>query len=412
MTEQERHDDEAQGRGSEAEPEPETGAVEPEPEEVPEAEESGHEALADALRTSFRFLKYVMVIMVVGYVLTGIFWIHEDEVKVKMRFGRVVPGRAGELVLTSESGPQIRWPWEDVRAITTEERSLDIEKAFWPDLISKRKKVEGLDVRKDGFLITGDANIVHVKFRVRYRLGRRTRDILGLLFSVGEDKVEAILEREAMRAATKVFGSMSVDLAIKKGSQSGDQASKGEGVFRRIQQSLRDGLREFEDQSGCSLGVDLDNLVVESIAKEDEKNPSEPAATREAFMAAQNAESKMEELKLEGETKRSEIIKQAETKAHQIVEKARAHAHHLVTAAKADAKVLQTILQQINAEDNPAERRRLRQVLTEQLYLRTVEEVFIISPAAIVLHEPDGDATRELRLILGKFAATRIEGME
>ncbi|MCP3884098.1 MAG: hypothetical protein GY700_01230, partial [Propionibacteriaceae bacterium] len=88
-------------------------------------------ALNNALRTSFRFLKYAMMVMAVGYLGSGVFFASQNEVKFKVRFGRVVPSGDGELAITSKSGPQICWPWEEVVTVQTEQKQMSLLTEFW-----------------------------------------------------------------------------------------------------------------------------------------------------------------------------------------------------------------------------------------------------------------------------------------
>ena len=46
---------------------------------VADSAEAGHAALSEALRASFRMLRWFMVLLVLGYVLSGIFVVQQHE---------------------------------------------------------------------------------------------------------------------------------------------------------------------------------------------------------------------------------------------------------------------------------------------------------------------------------------------
>jgi regulator of protease activity HflC (stomatin/prohibitin superfamily) len=343
---------------------------------APEPEEAASKALAGALKFSFRFLKYVMVFLVVAYLAMGLFSVKFPEVKFKTRFGAVVP-RTGNAVLQPESGLHIRWPWEEVQVVLTDEKMLPLATEFWPQAEPTIGHGVGLNVRTDGYLITGDVNIVHMKLRVRYRVPNSALDVLSYKLKVKDP--EQVLRRALMAATCKVVGSRGVMGVIQRGD-----------LFESIREELVSRLAQFERGAGCPLGVQIIN--VEAIETENIKNPTEPGEVKEAFNLAQTAESLKDQLRREGEGEASKTLSEARALAERIREGARADAVRTVQLAKADAQAMEEILPLYRRSADEA------QVLRSMYLNRLMEELLRIAPSPIVLYEPQDGSTRHLLL--------------
>ncbi|MHC4479975.1 MAG: SPFH domain-containing protein [Planctomycetota bacterium] len=364
-----------------AEQEAELEAREPEAAAEPEPAEAGQQALAKALKGSFFMLKVAMVALVCFYVAKGIFYVQPEEIRFKLFFGAVVPGWGGRVVLRPGT-MHVRWPWEQERRVQTSEQILELPTVFWTNWgVQIGQKKRSLDVRHDGFLITGDANIVHMRLRVRYRVPGEREAALAYAFVVKD--AEQILGREAMASVIKVVGSMEVMEVIKRTN-----------LFQAITSELRERLETFERQAGVPLGVEV--VAVEAIEREEVKNPTEPAAVSKAFMQAQDAGSQRDGMVEEGESRRNAILEGARARAREMTAEARGKAARLVGMARADAEFMRQLLPIY--EHSPEEAAILRDIF----YHRAFENALSQSGGAFVLHEPGPGTERELRLQLGR----------
>lgn len=137
------------------------------------AEEAAVRALAQALRVSFRVLKVILAVVIASFLLSGIFSVDAGDVAIVLRFGRV----AGVY------RPGLHWTWpEPISAILRlpNERTLTFESDdFWysPTRSERLGRPDAagsvpasLRPGIDGYAITGDANILHAKWRIAYRV--------------------------------------------------------------------------------------------------------------------------------------------------------------------------------------------------------------------------------------------------
>jgi modulator of FtsH protease HflK len=139
-------------------------------------EEAGSRALSDALRSSFVIVKILMVGLVVLFFFSGIFTVPSQERAIVLRFGKPV-GVGQEQLL----GPGLHWsfpsPIDEVVRIPTGEIQEVRSSAGWYQ-ISREEEAAGqepmagftLNPAVDGYTITKDGNLVHVRATARYRI--------------------------------------------------------------------------------------------------------------------------------------------------------------------------------------------------------------------------------------------------
>jgi regulator of protease activity HflC (stomatin/prohibitin superfamily) len=339
-----------------------------------EAAEAGARALSAALKGSFRMLKWAMIALAFFYFLSGLFYVHQQEIKFKLRFGRIVPSW-GEYALKPGRW-HIRWPWEEVQTVSTEEKALTIDDQFWteyPEGPANRRT--SLRVQDDGFLITGDVNIVHMQLRARYRVSNSAQGAMSYLFGV--EDAEGILRRELLASTVKVVGSMDVMDVLRR-----------QNLFERIKNELAARVAKFEKRAGIPLGLDV--VAVEATGGE-KKNPTEPQPVRDAFTKAQNASSLRQQLEKEGELEAISIREDAKAKAEETLAAAQGDKERLVQTAQADAEAMQKLLPSYQQSSGEAA------ILRESFFERTMDTVMGAAHGIFVLYE---NPSRELRLLL------------
>ncbi|MCY2931739.1 MAG: SPFH domain-containing protein [Planctomycetota bacterium] len=161
-------------------------------------------SLADALRVSFRVLTGIMVLVFAGFGLTGVKSIDPNHRGLKTVFGQIegVPSGPG-LTYT--------WPFPIGRIVSvpsgTQSISMDdfwmFETAELRDTPLDKRPIptDGLDPTRDGALLTGDRNLIHVRFDVTYAVS----DALAAETNVKgyEEFVRAAIRRAAVLTASK-----------------------------------------------------------------------------------------------------------------------------------------------------------------------------------------------------------------
>lgn len=144
--------------------------------QTPSPVDSGAQALAEALHSSFAIVKVVMAILFVVFVFSGIFKVEPQEKAIKLRFGK--PVGEGDKVLIG-SGTHWAWPYpiDEVIKIPITEIQKVSAKGSWflqtpeEEALNQDPPAGGsLNPAVDGYAITGDGNIIHTKATLSYRI--------------------------------------------------------------------------------------------------------------------------------------------------------------------------------------------------------------------------------------------------
>ncbi len=322
-------------------------------------EELGTVALEEAVGLAFGLLKGIMVVLVALFLASGLFTVSSHEVAFVRRLG---------VLDETPRQPGLHWGWPVVDEPVQVERRTTSRTLDTFDLAREGLELEGpkrqggLDPRRDGYLLTGDANLLHTTLAARvvpqapfHRTLTTAADPAALLDVLLED---AVVEVAAGRSVQALL--------------TGRSAFR-EAVKRTLQRSLD------EAEAG---------LEVQGIDGERDLAPAPPV--RAAFDEVAQASQQADRLLSEAQAAASRIESRAHGEAARIVARARADAaEHLATAA-ADAKRLVALAKR--------DRRALReQMLAEALgeALREGGEVFLVGEGELRIRlERDASAAR------------------
>lgn len=141
-------------------------------------EDPGIEALSDSLQFGFTMLKGIMVFLGVAFALSGVYWVDEGEIALHLRFGELLGDKGKEVIEPGGPNFALPEPLDRILTIPTTLQEVSIDKAFWTlkeGLEGKKQKLELIESQvlepgEDGFLVTGDKNIVHGKWAVTFHV--------------------------------------------------------------------------------------------------------------------------------------------------------------------------------------------------------------------------------------------------
>ena len=135
-------------------------------------ESTSTRALEESLKSTFGILKYVMLVLLVAFCLSGLYFVEEGTVVVHTRFGRIVNVQQDGVI--GPGGPYFAFPSpiDKVISIPTTLQKIDLQNVFW--------------TFNEEPLLTGDKNIVHAKwsatFRVQHNAANEPNRIAPFLF--------------------------------------------------------------------------------------------------------------------------------------------------------------------------------------------------------------------------------------
>lgn len=190
------------------------------PPQAEAADDAGSRALAEALRSSFAIVKLVMWVLVIVFLCSGFFVVGPQEKAVILRFGKPV-GEGQQALL----GPGLHWsfpyPIDEIVRIPISEIQSTTSTIGWY-YVTPEEELSGnlpapgpsLNPAVDGYLITGDQNIIHARVTLYYRIDEPLRYVFNfvnasnavqealdnaLLYTAAHYRVDDVLYREVAR---------------------------------------------------------------------------------------------------------------------------------------------------------------------------------------------------------------------
>lgn len=295
-----------------------------------------------------RALGVLALLLIACAAWTAVWRIERDETGVVLRFGRVArlapPGAAFTLP----------WPIERIaRVSTTEVRSLEIgfprkeRSQFWPIA----------DVEAQW--LTGDTNIVEMKFLVRYTI----EDPAAYLLSV--EDAEAVLARTAEAVVTEITAGLSIEHLLSAGKAELQQRATEET------QAL---------VSGLGIGLRLASVDIAEAAP--------PAQVIGAFNDVTSAANDRERAVQEADGFRRDLLPTERARATRILNEAREDRGRRVDEARGKTRAF-TALSEKLAGAGPEARRRI--------WLEGVTE--ILGRAKTVVYPAGGDEPFRHRIV-------------
>ncbi len=262
-------------------------------------------SVSNALRTSFLALKIVLVGLVALYLFSGYFSVPPGSKAVVVQLGKI-QGREADPVLSP--GPHWAWPWPISQVITEniEKPRTLVLTSFWfyidpplrgltlDEMLKRARPPETMTPGMDGYLLTGEQEIVHLQLTIKYRV----EDLVAFVTHVND--TEALVRTAAEWACAQTVAHMQTDAVVR-----GDRDTlKGE-VKRLMQQRL-------EQEVGAAL------TVVDIIVDE----PCVPLQVRPNYLAVVQAENEKLKLVSAARTQATQVLNEMAGPAHQQLKQA------------------------------------------------------------------------------------------
>jgi membrane protease subunit HflK len=342
----------------------------PEPAVPPETPvDAGSQALAEALRSSFTIVKVIMVLLVLVFLASGLFTVGPEQRAIILRFGKAQGEGEKALLL-----PGLHWSFpypidEHIKvsigglqqvsstvgwyAVTPEQMLAGIEPPAGPTL----------NPVVDGYVMTADANIMHSRATLTYRI----KDPIRYVFSFvnASNTVQSLLNNSLLHAAAcfKVDDMLTLDVA-------------------GFQDEVRRRVTRLVDQQ--DLGITIDQCAVRTVP---------PRQLKDAFASV-----------LKAEVMRSKVLDEARSYENQVTNKAGADAESLINLAQSDrARLVSDVAAQAQRfEEILPQYQRHPELFRQQRLTETLGHVLTNVQDKIFLADSAGGKPKELRLLLNR----------
>jgi membrane protease subunit HflK len=332
-------------------------------------EDSGSQALAEALRSSFAIVKIVMLLMVVAFFSSGFFQVGPQEKAVILRFGKPV-GEGQKALLTSGLHWSFPYPIDEVVKIPITEIQKVSSSVGWyfttPEAELSGEEIPpgaSLNPAIDGYVITADRNIIHTRATLYYHIDDPIRFVFD--FESASNTVQNALDNALLFTAAK----FNVD----------DILTRDQAGFRDAVQSRVADLIEQEQ-----VGISIDNCEVQSIP---------PRQLQTVFAQVTDARENRNKLLNDAHSYENQVLLGSGAQASTITNEAESARARYVESLTAEAKRFSDLLPQY--EGNPS-------LFAQQTLMAAMSGILTNVQDKIFLPQRADGKPRELRLMLNR----------
>jgi len=369
-----------------------------------EGASQGAQAMARTLGALFMALRVVIILALLSLAFGGLFFVEEHEEAMLFHFGRL-EARGGTEILRSGNW-YWAWPYpiDEVKRIPAQRSITLTSRQFWPktdpnnlQALQGGPGAPGANVLRpgeDGYLLTGDANIMHMAWALTYRIADPKAYYLnyyedpaapaeGKPLPAGDRRgvemlIQSVLDDVVLNeVATWRVEDVLVSSRAAVASADPAAARRGEALVAAVRARLAQRLNQL------NLGIEVQQVSLV------ENQP--PAYTRAAFRQQNEAAQEFSSERDKALAYQRRVVTEAEGGKSRILAEAYAYKTRVVASVKASADYFKTVL---------AEYRKNPHTMLVSLHADTLREVLKRAEARYVVHGR-ADGRQEIRLMLG-----------
>ena len=364
---------------------------------------TGLQALMRMFHILFLGLRVLIIVIFVWMVFSGVFRVEDGKEALLFRFGRLQ-----EMVLDSTRGPTAvltsghwywAWPYpvDYVKKIPAQQAlSVSTDAVFWPRVNPNQIQtpdpatMENLPLvpGQDGYLLTGDTNIIHAVWTLTYRVRDAKRYYLAFYDDSevvpGADGKQpppkghaAILQDILANAALAEISTWSVEDMLR--------SSRVSPSDPEVKELLTDNVRKRVEQKLAVLDMGIDAQLVNLV------DIQPPTATLTAFRKVGDAATEQRQIVEAAGKYAAQVIPAAEGEAYRVLDEARAYRTRNVESVQAESSYFLTVLN---------EYRKNPHTMLVALYSDAIRDVLRRVETKYVIRAAEGDR-QELRIQLG-----------
>jgi len=329
------------------------------------------QALSEALRSSFGIVKFVMVLLLLLFLGSGIFTVGPQEQAMRIRLGR--PVGEGKTALL---GPGLHWSFpypidEVIKVPITSIQSVNSSVGWYattPAMEAAGTEMpvmagQPINLLVDGYAMTADANIVHTRATLTYHIADPVGYVLN--FVNASNAVQSALDNALLATAAQ----FKVDDIIIR-----DVPGFKDAVKRRATELV-------ERQN---LGIVVEECQVQS---------KPPRQLQDAFNNVLKAELARQTVLTEAHSHEVEVLSRAAADAQSITNAAESERVRLVSDIQSQAARFKDLLPKF--QQNP-------KLFMQQRLTETLARVLTNAQDKIFLRQDASGKQTELRLLLNR----------
>ena len=362
----------------------------------------GLQSLVRMLRVLFFLLRILIILTFVYVLFSGVFFVRENEEAMLFRFGRLRRKGGSEILKSGKSYWAWPYPIDRVKRVPVQSSlTLETKELFWPIIDPNRidspkaptdPGTMDLALRpgEGGYLLTGDANIMQMRWSITYRVSNAKKYYLDF-YDDSETKSarsSGSREKERKRGAeaiiTNVLGSAvlaevatwpveSVRVVSRDDADGGEKETLAAAVRHRATELLDE----------LDLGIEVQGVSLIDVQP--------PPATQAAFNEVNDAAQEGQTLIDRAHADYNSIVPRADGEAAKIIAEAKGYRTRVVESVKAEKAYFETVLAEY--EKNP-------ETMLVALYTDAIRDVLNQVDSKYIVHSR-GDGRTQVRLLLG-----------
>ncbi len=273
----------------------------------------------------------IALLFVVGYLYAALYKVQPDEAGVVLRFGKWIE--------TTGTGLHIHWP--------------PIDQVLIPKVTAVNKIDVGFGAgKKERQMLTGDENIVDVRYSVLWRI----KDPARFLFNL--DQKEQSIKSISESAMREVVAKTDIQQIM---------TSERFGIEVEVRGIMQEVLDKYE------AGIEITQVKMDTV--------SPPAQVSEAFNDVQKAEADRDKTINEAKKYQNKIVPTARGTAERMNQEAEAYKARAITMAQGESARFLSVYEQYKMAKDVTRRR---------IYLETMERILSNTDKVILENEGGG----------------------
>ncbi len=332
------------------------------------------------LEAGLRMFRWVVVILLVLFLFSGITKIEPDSVGLLLRFGELQGGSPGEQVRQPGLLLALPFPIDEVKTVAGREKEEEVViDEVWKEL-TDTATTDTIDPVLEGYCLTGDHNILQAKLAVKYKV----TDPIAFELWIDKKDREALLRDVVLAALGQTVAGWTMDDALRLQRSDPDAEATTEeqlaqAVWQHAQQRL-DALAARGPSRGCGMTI--------SALEFQQTHP--PRHVIAEFARVQSAKIAKQTVRQQALAFANREIPGAKANKNSMEQEAKAYKDTLVARANADVSEFEQLYEQY--QKNPG-------LVWQRIYQETIEQVLgnvkkhlFVSPGTRVIIRENGES--------------------
>ncbi len=336
-------------------------------------DDNGQKSLLKTLRLGYTSLKAATFILLILYLLSGIFIVNPNESVFILRLGRLVGQTKDQQVITSGHW---RWAWpkpiDEIIRVSAKEVKTVRSHYFWYNQDSITKLTNGNNSNEtshplrpgiDGYLLTGDSNIVHAQWSISFLITDPVR------YALSYKKPETVIRHVLHKVILKQIARRSIADVLYGSSETMTQSVQNQAILQLAK---------------MDIGVTVKNIAFEK------REP--PQSTIPYFNKVSEANQDEKHILNAAQGYAQKVIVESNVKQAQVIANAEAYRQKSIASIEADKEYFLKILGIYD---------RAPATALISLHSQALDEVLSRVGSKYIIHSDSKNQGQEIRLMLG-----------